>query len=911
MSVCPPPLFCSPRTLDVALATEQRLEGKEGDLIDAVKMSVPALCPAVTVLLLSVKVMSPFALLSSTPSPPDPSCPSCLSVPSAIPLPSLAPILPLSLSSTLHNLLTTLLMLHFSSTSPLTPSIPASSTPPAPQLVEVCTALTVQVSASAHLRRYVFGTFTFTPSFFPPFPPPIPIYPALTTQHMPACPLLDFLIHITPSPPYNPAHALAHTVLFAHPLYPPNPQMPAYLLSSIPTTLALHDPSTSACLPFSLSLTPSSSPNHSHSRPPRLPPTFFVSPMHACLPLSLPSLPPTPSTSPSHQPGFHVLTHDFLFSHHPKPTPAGFHVLTHDFLVSHHPKPQQKLRFFSIRADFVNSAVTLVSPPQASILLNAKEVPNRTAIDQDRSPLVPSDVIKLLRLGVNILNLIGRLSVPYIFVVAVMAPTPLLPPSMLKPHPSQLKPTPPHPTQSSHTAQATGTSVAPATTASSLSTLSSTTPSGELSNGLTAKGQGSGGRELREQHGQQAGQEEEEEQEELLEGPVRVSLLCPISWSRMKVPVRDRACSHPQVLSETTGSTNHTDVLLFPDGSWQLLPQGVGFSPSPASPPSKRRRLDAAAPNALLPLPVAAAPTALLPSPADAATVPPAADATPTSADAVSTGAAAREMEGSASGEDQREGIIDLTDAADDGVAGGTWGVEGDVKPWVGIGQGPAAAVFHAAFAAPIAAAAVSPAAPARGSTHGCAPGNPVAPSPSLALSAPCNSHAPPRVAAQTAIHSLAIPARPAAVMPPAPAATPPPPAAALPADSTTPAAVGTAPAQSAAAPVTGPASVSLQQARTHAPSHQAHPPVPGRPLGSPVAASGTGHVKCTRHHSLPDLDANETKGFARAPISGNILWGQYKYKHIGRDGSLVMVHPIRVAGGTIMLFRWDFRMLR
>ncbi|CAI5471471.1 unnamed protein product [Closterium sp. Yama58-4] len=162
----------------------------------------------------------------------------------------------------------------------------------------------------------------------------------------------------------------------------------------------------------------------------------------------------------------------------------GFHVLTHDFLVSHHPKPQQKLRFFSIRADFVNSSATLVSPPQASIMLNAKEVPNRTAIDQDRSPLVPSDVIKLLRLGVNILNLMGRLSVPYIFVVACCDYSSVMAINERKP---------------------------------------------------------------------------------MWKCPT-----CGADISATSLCIDNRMV---QVLSETTASTDQTDVLLFPDGSWQLLPQ--------------------------------------------------------------------------------------------------------------------------------------------------------------------------------------------------------------------------------------------------------------------------------------------------------------------------------------------------
>ncbi|TVU50432.1 hypothetical protein EJB05_01803 [Eragrostis curvula] len=54
---------------------------------------------------------------------------------------------------------------------------------------------------------------------------------------------------------------------------------------------------------------------------------------------------------------------------------------------------------------------------------------------------------------------------------------------------------------------------------------------------------------------------------DVLEGPSRVSLRCPISLKRIKTPIKGHLCKHYQILQET--EVDVLDVLLFADGSWK------------------------------------------------------------------------------------------------------------------------------------------------------------------------------------------------------------------------------------------------------------------------------------------------------------------------------------------------------
>ncbi|GER33037.1 Sumo ligase [Striga asiatica] len=53
---------------------------------------------------------------------------------------------------------------------------------------------------------------------------------------------------------------------------------------------------------------------------------------------------------------------------------------------------------------------------------------------------------------------------------------------------------------------------------------------------------------------------------EIVEGPSRISLNCPISFTRIKTPVKGHSCKHMQVLKEAESDVSH--ITISPDGSW-------------------------------------------------------------------------------------------------------------------------------------------------------------------------------------------------------------------------------------------------------------------------------------------------------------------------------------------------------
>ncbi|XP_073021156.1 E4 SUMO-protein ligase PIAL2-like isoform X2 [Primulina eburnea] len=55
---------------------------------------------------------------------------------------------------------------------------------------------------------------------------------------------------------------------------------------------------------------------------------------------------------------------------------------------------------------------------------------------------------------------------------------------------------------------------------------------------------------------------------EIIEGPSRISLNCPISFKRIKIPVKGYSCKHIQILEEV--GTNDTEVIFASDGSWNV-----------------------------------------------------------------------------------------------------------------------------------------------------------------------------------------------------------------------------------------------------------------------------------------------------------------------------------------------------
>ncbi|URE48497.1 MIZ/SP-RING zinc finger [Musa troglodytarum] len=56
---------------------------------------------------------------------------------------------------------------------------------------------------------------------------------------------------------------------------------------------------------------------------------------------------------------------------------------------------------------------------------------------------------------------------------------------------------------------------------------------------------------------------------DIIEGPSRITLNCPISFKRIKVPVKGHLCKHHQVLQEV--GEDVADIVIFADGSWKAF----------------------------------------------------------------------------------------------------------------------------------------------------------------------------------------------------------------------------------------------------------------------------------------------------------------------------------------------------
>ncbi|KAL0732522.1 hypothetical protein Bca4012_008731 [Brassica carinata] len=61
---------------------------------------------------------------------------------------------------------------------------------------------------------------------------------------------------------------------------------------------------------------------------------------------------------------------------------------------------------------------------------------------------------------------------------------------------------------------------------------------------------------------------------DIIEGPSRISLSCPISRTRIKLPVKGHVCKHLQILEEV--GSNATDVVISADGSWGVVAENDG-----------------------------------------------------------------------------------------------------------------------------------------------------------------------------------------------------------------------------------------------------------------------------------------------------------------------------------------------
>lgn len=89
---------------------------------------------------------------------------------------------------------------------------------------------------------------------------------------------------------------------------------------------------------------------------------------------------------------------------------VGYQMLACDFHVARRLKNAETVRLFVAHKNGISTSACLVTPPCASFLVNGKGVPGRTIVNADKSPQMPSDITGTVRLGPNLLQIVGEFS---------------------------------------------------------------------------------------------------------------------------------------------------------------------------------------------------------------------------------------------------------------------------------------------------------------------------------------------------------------------------------------------------------------------------------------------------------------------------------------------------------------------
>lgn len=158
---------------------------------------------------------------------------------------------------------------------------------------------------------------------------------------------------------------------------------------------------------------------------------------------------------------------------------SGYGAMVRDFHVLKKLSASEELRLFVIRKDNQDTSACLITPNHVNFLVNGKGVENRSLASMDTGPQMPTNVTGMVKIGTNLMQIVGDFSGPYMIAIA-------------------------------QTCTAAGFS-------SPLRLPIYSIP------GVKAQAD-----------------------DELIEGPSRVSLRCPISHKRIMSPVKGYSCKHHQ-----------------------------------------------------------------------------------------------------------------------------------------------------------------------------------------------------------------------------------------------------------------------------------------------------------------------------------------------------------------------------
>eukprot|EP00850_Spirogloea_muscicola_P000459 SM000002S05539 [mRNA] locus=s2:650963:655649:- [translate_table: standard] len=175
----------------------------------------------------------------------------------------------------------------------------------------------------------------------------------------------------------------------------------------------------------------------------------------------------------------------------------GYQVLTADFGILIKLHRDYNVHLLSSQYPDISTSASLATPLQVSFLLNGVEVPGRTLVKMEKGLQMPTLVNDGVRVGPNLLQVIGEFTAPYIVVVALMKSIKLdASKILLEPH---VTPT--------------------------IEQSRSLAPGDVTTAGLARS---------------------DSDELEIILGPTKLSLLCPISHKRMVRPVKGVACRHVQ-----------------------------------------------------------------------------------------------------------------------------------------------------------------------------------------------------------------------------------------------------------------------------------------------------------------------------------------------------------------------------
>ncbi|KAK7406086.1 hypothetical protein VNO78_07703 [Psophocarpus tetragonolobus] len=155
----------------------------------------------------------------------------------------------------------------------------------------------------------------------------------------------------------------------------------------------------------------------------------------------------------------------------------GYGTAAVDFHITKSKVLKDKIFLLVAQTDNIETSACLISPQQVNFLLNGKGVINRTNVQMDPGPQMPTNVTGMLKFGTNLLQVVGQFNGRYLVLVAYMSFTPLLEDPVLQDY------------------------LQPAVTSVD---------------------------------------------SDIIEGASQISLNCPISFTRIKTPVKGRSCKHFQ-----------------------------------------------------------------------------------------------------------------------------------------------------------------------------------------------------------------------------------------------------------------------------------------------------------------------------------------------------------------------------